>query len=45
MKLNEEINVSGSSVKWKKYIVTNKANLSETADAICEKYKVYSKLF
>jgi len=45
MKINAEMNVSGSSMKMKKYVVANKANLSEATNSICERFKVYSMLF
>lgn len=45
MKINAEMSVSGSSMKMKKYVMANKANLSEATNSICEKFKVYSMLF
>ena len=45
MKINAEITVSGKSMKFKKYVVANKDKLSNTANLICEQYKVYSMLF
>jgi len=45
IKINAEITVSGYSMKFKKYIVANKEKLSDVANAICEKYKVYTMLF
>ncbi|MBQ4557111.1 MAG: hypothetical protein IJA60_05645 [Clostridia bacterium] len=45
IKINEEMNVSGSVMKLKKYVVANKGSLGSTTNAICEKYKVYSMLF
>lgn len=45
MKINAEMNVSGSSMKMKRYVVANKANLSESTNSICEKFKVYSMFF
>lgn len=45
MKINAEMNVSGSIMKLKKYAAANKANLSKVTDLICERYKVYSMLF
>ena len=45
IKINAEISVSGSSMKLKKYVVSNKDKLSDVTNAICEKYKVYSMLF
>lgn len=45
MKINAEMSVSGSNMKLKKYVVANRANLSEVTNSICEKYKVYSMLF
>lgn len=44
-KFNSEISVSNTSMKFKKYVVSNKSNLSETTNQICEKFKVYSMLF
>ena len=45
MKINAEITASGRSMKFKKYVVANKDKLSNTANFICEHYKVYSMLF
>lgn len=45
MKINAEMSVSGSNMKMKKYVVANKANLSEATNSICERFKVYSMLF
>lgn len=45
MKINAEMNVSGSNMKMKKYVIENKTNLSEATDSICKKYKVYSMFF
>ncbi|MBE6587091.1 MAG: hypothetical protein E7647_01600 [Ruminococcaceae bacterium] len=45
IKLSEEMAVSGSYVKFKKYATANKGLLSEATAAICEKYKVYSLFF
>jgi len=45
MKINAEITASGKSMKFKKYVVANKDKLSNTANLICEQYKVYSMLF
>lgn len=45
MKINAEITVSGRTMKFKKYVVANKAQLSNTANFICEQYKVYTMLF
>lgn len=45
IKINAEISVSGSSMKLKKYVASNKEKLSDVTNAICEKYKVYSMLF
>ena len=45
MKINAEITVSGRNMKFKKYVVANKDKLSNTANFICEHYKVYSMLF
>lgn len=45
IKINEEMRVSGSAMKLKKYVVANKSSLSDTTNAICEKYKVYSMIF
>ncbi|MCH5191702.1 MAG: hypothetical protein J1F23_06005 [Oscillospiraceae bacterium] len=45
IKINEEMRVSGTPMKLKKYVVANKSNLSEATNAICEKYKVYSMIF
>ncbi len=45
IKINEEITASGARMKLKKYIVANRSNLSQTADALFEKYKVYNMLF
>lgn len=45
IKFNSEIFVSNINMKFKKYVVANKNNLSETTNQICEKFKVYSMLF
>lgn len=45
MKINAEITVLGRSMKFKKYVVTNREQLSSTANSICEQYKVYTMLF
>jgi len=45
IKINAEISVSGSTMKLKKYVSSNKEKLSDISNAICEKYKVYSMLF
>ena len=45
MKIKAEITVSGRSMKFKKYVVANKEQLSSTANFICEQYKVYTMLF
>ena len=45
IKINAEISVSGSSMKLKTYVASNKEKLSDVTNAICEKYKVYSMLF
>ena len=45
IRINEEMRVSGSGMKLKKYVVANRSSLSETTNAICEKYKVYSMIF
>lgn len=45
IKINEEMRVSGTAMKLKKYVVSHKENLSQTTDAICDKYKVYSMIF
>lgn len=45
MKINAEMSVSGTGMKLKKYVVANRAKLSEATNAICEKFKVYSMLF
>ena len=45
MKINAEITVSGRNMKFKKYVVANKDKLSNTANFICEHYKVNSMLF
>ncbi len=45
LKINAEITVSGRSMKFKKYVVANKEQLSNTANFICEQYKVYTMLF
>lgn len=45
MKINAEITASGRSMKFRKYVVANKDKLSNTANFICEHYKVYSMLF
>ena len=45
MKINAEMSVSGSGMKLKKYAVSNRERLSEVANSICEKYKVYSMIF
>ena len=45
LKINEEITASGARMKFKKYVLANKENLSETTNAICEKYRVYSMFF
>lgn len=43
--INAKLNVSGSNMKMKKYVVENKSKLSELTNSICEKYKVYSMIF
>jgi len=45
MKINAEITSSGRNMKFKKYVVANKDKLSDTANYICEQYKVYSMIF
>lgn len=45
MKINAELTCSGKNMKFKKYVVSNRANLSETADTICQQYRVYSMIF
>ena len=45
MKINAEITASGRSMKFKKYVLANKEQLSSTANFICEQYKVYTMLF
>ena len=45
IKFNSEIFVSNTNMKFKKYVVANKNNLSETTNQICENFKVYSMLF
>ena len=45
MKINAEITASGKLMKFKKYVVTYKNQLSANSNAICEKYKVYTMLF
>lgn len=45
MKINAEITVLGRNMKFKKYVVTNREQLSSTANSICEQYKVYTMLF
>lgn len=45
LKINADMYVSGIGMKLKKYAATNRENLSETADAICERFKVYSMIF
>ena len=45
LKLNTEIVVSGQSMKFKKYVASNRDKLSGTTDQICEQYRVYSMLF
>ena len=44
-KLNPEIIVNGISMKYKKYIVEHKAQLSEQTLKICEENKVFSIFF
>lgn len=45
LKINAEVTASGRSMKFKKYVVANRERLSETADVICQQYRVYSMLF
>lgn len=45
LKINDEMIVSGSAMKLKKYIAKNKAALSEVANVICENNKVNRMLF
>lgn len=45
IKINAEMVVAGRSMKLKKYASDNRARLSGTANAICERYRVYSMLF
>ncbi len=45
IKINEEMRVSGTAMKLKKYVVSQKENLSQITDAICDKYRVYSMIF
>lgn len=45
MKWNSEINVSAMGMKFKKYVIANREQLSPLTDAVCERYKVYSILF
>lgn len=45
MKINAEITASGEKYEIQKYVVANKDKLSNTANLICEQYKVYSMLF
>lgn len=45
IKINEEINASGTRMKLKKYIGSNRNNLGRTTDALCEKYKVFNMFF
>lgn len=45
LKINAEIVASGRSMKFKKYVVTYKDQLSNTCNFICEKFKVYTMLF
>ena len=45
MRINAEIVASGRSMKFKKYVVTYKDQLSGTSNFICEKFKVYTMLF
>lgn len=44
MKINAELTASGRSMKFKKYVVSNKDKLSNTANFICEHYRVYSMI-
>lgn len=45
VKINADITVSGSSMKFKKYISANKDKISSVAMELCEKYKLFSSLF
>lgn len=45
MKINAEVVASGRSMKFKKYVVAYKDQLSSTSNFICEKFKVYTMLF
>ena len=45
IKYNADIYVSNTSMKFKKYVLSNKDNISETTDRLCDKFKVYSILF
>lgn len=45
IKFNQDVIISGSDSKFKKYILATKDNLSPVTNAICERYKVTSSLF
>lgn len=45
LKINDEMNVSGAGMKMKKYALANRSQLSEAADSVFEKYKVYTMFF
>lgn len=45
LRINAEMSVSGSGMRFRKYVRLNRGQLSPTADGICEQLKVYSMLF
>ncbi|MBQ4066947.1 MAG: hypothetical protein IJD22_04805 [Clostridia bacterium] len=45
IKLNEEMSVFGTYMRFKKYASANRERLSSITEAICEKHKVYSLFF
>ncbi len=45
MKINAEIIAAGRGMKFKKYVVAQKEQLSNTTNYICEQFRVYSMLF
>jgi hypothetical protein len=45
LKLNDVVQVSGSNMRLKKYVMANSVSLSTATNAICEQYRMFSLFF